>query len=49
MPGRKTVCHFSIILFLKGIMTFKVKESMHFVEKNINFNMETLKLLIHKI
>ena len=37
--GSKTMCGFSIILILKGIMTFyKVKESMHFAEKNINFN-----------
>ena len=27
------MCVFSIILVLKGIMTFTVKESMHFVEQ----------------
>ena len=29
---------FSIILISKGIRRFKVKESMHFVEQNIEFN-----------
>ena len=33
------MCGFSIILILKRIMTFKVKESVHFAEKkNTNFN-----------
>ena len=31
--GSKTVSDFSIISILKGIMTFKFKESMHFVEQ----------------
>ena len=32
------MCCFSVILILKGIMTFEVKESMLIVEQNINFN-----------
>ena len=36
----KSVCDFSIVFILKGIMTFqKSKKNVHaFVEKNINFN-----------
>ena len=34
--GGKTVCGFSISLILKGIMTFQVKESIQFEQRNNN-------------
>ena len=36
--GNKTVCGFSIAFILKGIMTFKLKESMLFVQQKVKFN-----------
>ena len=32
------MCGFSIILILKGIMTFKVKEFIILLNKNVNYN-----------
>ena len=36
--GAKQWVGFLLLLFWKDVWCFKVKESMHFVEKNINFN-----------
>ena len=45
--GNKTVCDFSIISLLIGIMTFKLKESINILlNKNINFNKNETELKI---